>query len=110
EGGTGDASHPAMDVGEAASVDAVEDPGGDGRSDVSVQGRHRAGLDRARPARPHDELVALPEGPHEGAELAEVIGAVGVAHDHVAPADVWQRIDVCPAETAPWGLEDSRTT
>src|SRR5205807_1954997 len=78
ERGAGDAPHPAVDVREAAAVDDVEDPGRDRRAEVAVERRHRAGLDRPLPARPHHELVALAKARYEGGQLAEVVRAVGV--------------------------------
>ena len=79
----GDPAHAAVDVGEVAREEPVEDPRRDRRPEVAVQRRHRAGLDGAPQARAHDELVALAELLDERLELAEVVGAVGVAHDHV---------------------------
>ena len=42
----GDAPHPAVDVGEVAAVEKVEDPGGHRRPEVAVRRGHRAWLDR----------------------------------------------------------------
>ena len=56
-----DPPHAAVDVGELAREQPVEDPGRDRRAEVLVQPRHRARLDRSLPARAHHVLVALLE-------------------------------------------------
>ena len=95
-----DAAHAAVDVGELAAEDDVQDPRRDRRAEVAVQRRHRAGLDVAAEARAHDELVAVAELLDERRELAEVVRAVAVAHDDVLAADVRERVDVRPTEAA----------
>jgi hypothetical protein len=104
---TGDAPHPAVDVAEMAAVETVEDPRGGGRAEIAMQSRHRSRLDRALPARAHRVLGAAAHGVDEWGELAEVVGAVGVAHDHVLAAHIRQCVDVGPAESSPGGLEDT---
>ncbi len=98
----GDAAHAAVDVGEATAEDDVQDRGRHRRSEVAVERRHRPRLDEAGETRAHDELGAPPELLDERPKLAEVVGAVGVAHDHIAAADEGERIDVGAPE-APLG-------
>ena len=70
-----------------------------------MQRRHGAGRDRALEARAHDELGAGAERLDERPDLAEIVGAVGVAHDDEAAADERDRVDVGAAEAAPRHLE-----
>ena len=65
-----------------------------------MQRRHRARLDVAAEPRAHDELGAGAELLHERRQLAEVVGAVAVAHQDVLAADVRQRVDVGAPEAA----------
>ena len=65
-----------------------------------MQGRHRARLDVAAEARPHDELGAAAELLHEGRDVAKVVRAVAVAHEHVLAADERQRVEIGAAESA----------
>ena len=51
------------------------------RAEVAVQRRHRPRLDVAAEARAHDELGAAAELLDERRQLAEVVGAVAVAHE-----------------------------
>ena len=78
----------------------VQDPGRQRRSEIAVQRRHRAVFDGALEPGAHDELVARPEFLDERADLAEIIGAVRVAHQDVLPPDERDRVDIGPAETA----------
>src|SRR5262249_54042350 len=98
-------THAAVDVGEAASVKEIEDPGRERCSEVAVEPRHGARLDRAAKARAHHELIPATELIHEWTEAAEVVGAVSVAHDDVAPADVREGVDVCASEATPRSLQ-----
>ena len=77
-------------------------------SEVLVQPRHRAGLDRALPTGSHDVLVALLELLHERVEQPEVIRAVGVAHQHPASPDVGDRIHVGPSQAPLGDTQDAR--
>src|SRR5215813_5130990 len=97
-----------MDVREAARVEAVQDPGGDRSSEVPVERGHRPRLDVATESGTHDVLVALPELGDERTKLAEVVSAVGVAHDHERAADEGERIDVSPTQATSRRLEDPR--
>ncbi len=72
-----------------------------------MEERHRARLDRAPPARAHHELVALAEALDERAELPEVVGAVRIAHQDVAAADVGHGVDVRAPEPAARRLQDA---
>ena len=45
----------------------------------------------------------------EGLQLAEVVRAVGVTHDDVAPADEWNGVDVGTAEAALGGAQHAST-
>ena len=73
-----------------------------------MQEGHRALLDRAAPARSHHVLVALAELLHERRELAEVVRAVCVAHEDVAPAHVRESVEVRASETSPRRLQHAR--
>jgi hypothetical protein len=97
-----------VDVREAAAVEEVQDPRRHGRAEVLVEPGHGSGLDRARPARPHHELVAGAELLHEGTEEAEVVRAVGVSHEEVLAADVRKRVDVRASEASSRRLQDAR--
>jgi hypothetical protein len=105
---TGDAPHPAVDVAEVTAVQTVQDPGRGWRAEVPMQSGHRSWLDRTLPARAHRVLGAAAHRVDEGRELAEVVGAVGVTHDHVLAAHVRQGVEVGAAESALGGLEDTR--
>jgi hypothetical protein len=90
-----------MDVREAAVVETVQDPGGHRRPQVAVVPRHGAGLDAPFPPRPHDELVAAPKALHEEPQLAKVVGAVSIAHQHVCTTDERKSVDIGLAKTPP---------
>ncbi len=100
-----DATHSAMDVCEPTSVNAVQNPSGEGCADVAVQTRHRTVFDAAQPPGAHDELISLAKLCHERAKFTEVIRTVGIAHHDVASANVGARIDICPPEP-PFGCAE----
>ena len=104
----GDPAHAAMDVGEVARVENVQDPGRDWRPQIAVQRWHRTGLDVAAEPRAHHELEPRAELLDECDQLAEVVRAVRVAHEHVLAADVRQGIDVGAAQAALGRLEHAR--
>src|SRR5207244_3037421 len=56
--------------------------------------------------RAHDVLVALAKLLDERAELAKVVGQVGVAHQHVAAADERDSVDVGAPEPTSRRLDD----
>ena len=78
----------------------VEDPRGEGRTEVSVQRRHRARFDVALEPRAHDVLVAGPELLDERRELPEVVRAVGVSHHHIVATNEREGVDVGAPEPA----------
>ena len=97
----GDAAHAAVDVREAAAEDDVQDPGRDRRARGSGAA---AASSRAR-CSPRKREPMTNSSPSRnfstnGRQLAEVVGAVAVAHEDVAPADERQRVDVRAAEAA----------
>ena len=79
-------------------VHLVEDPRRGRRADVAMEGGHRSGFDGSSPSGSHGELVALTHLLHEQAELAKVVGEVGIAHDDVLSPDKGDRVDVGPSK------------
>ena len=73
-------AHPAMEVAARAPEQQIAQPGEDRVPDVSIQRRHRAGLDTAEEAVPHHELGAAAQRADERFETAEVVAVVGVGH------------------------------
>ena len=61
------APHAAMNIAVGAAVDAVQDPGGEGRPEITVQGRHGPVLDVSVKAGAHHELAAVAEAVDDSA-------------------------------------------
>ena len=104
----GDPAHAAVDIGELGAVDQVKQEGGQRGAEIAVQGRHGTGLHRTPEARSHDVFIAFAEAFKERCDLAEVIGAIGVAHDHVTAPDDAQSVLIGPAQSPGGRLEDAR--
>src|SRR3954453_6772494 len=82
--GGGEKAPPAgVGGGDAGLEEQVERAGEDRVADVTVQPRHRAGLDAVH-AVAHYEVGAVLQLLEEARDLAEVVGEVGVGHDDVA--------------------------
>ena len=94
-------AHPAMDIGKMRAVNQIQNRARQGCAEVPMQRRHRAGFDSAGKARSHDELAALLKLLNKAAQFAEIIGAIGVAHQHVPAAHKGNRVDIGPSEPAP---------
>ena len=69
-------------VGDACSVEQVQQERQGGIADVAVQPRHRAGFDGATEPGTQDEVGAFGQQPQQLVEAREVVGAVGVADDN----------------------------
>ena len=98
-----DAAHATVDVAERASVDSVQSPRRERCAEVAVRPRHCTLFDLASESRTHDHLISRSERLDERSQQAKVVGAVRVAHHDVATADVRDRVDVGPPETASRG-------
>jgi len=79
-----------------------------GGTEIAVQAGHGARRNLALEARAHDELGAAPVGVDIRLDDAEIVGAVGVAHDDEAPTHVRYGVDIGAAETALRRLEHTR--
>ena len=79
-----EAAQAAVEVADRAGEEQAADEAQHRVAEVAVQEGHRAVLDAAAEAVAHDQVVAGPQALDEGFDVAEVVAAVGVAHDHVA--------------------------
>ncbi len=73
-----------MGVVDLRSEEDIEKSGEQGVSDIAVLPRHGARFDPALEPRAHAKVSAVDERAHHVHSFAEVIGAVGVAHDQIA--------------------------
>ena len=89
-----------------AAVETVEDPRGERGAEVLVERRHGTWLDAALPPGAHRVLGAVAHRFDERRELAEVVGAVRVAHHDVLAANVGDGVDVGAAQPAAGGVQD----
>nr|BFE77248.1 hypothetical protein GCM10020092_105490 [Actinoplanes digitatis] len=96
------AGHAQVEVADAVAVEAADaavevadalepeehpaQPGEHRVAQVAVQERHRALADAAAEPVAHDNVVPVAQALDERPELREVVGVVGVGHDHVAAA------------------------
>ena len=88
------ASHPAMNIAVAATVDAVKDPGCEWRPEIAMQVRHGPVLDVSPKAGAHHEFAAVVETVDEWLELPEIIGEVAISHDDELAADMRLGINI----------------
>ena len=96
-----DAAHTAVNVGESTAEHQIEDARRKRGAEIAVQTRHGTRRDRSLEARTHDELGPGPVGVHIGLDDAEIVGAVGVAHDDKPPAQIGNGVDIGATKTAP---------
>ncbi len=90
-----------------AAIHKIENKGGERRSKIAVQRRHGAGLDRSFKTRAHHEFGAGAKGLDERPQLAEIVRAVGVAHNDEGATDEWHGVDVSAPEAALRRFEDT---
>ena len=81
-----EAAQAAVEVPDAGAEEQLADAGQDGVAQILVQRGHGAGGDAALEPVAHDEVVAFAQLLHEGGQGGEVVGVVGVSHDHEAAA------------------------
>src|SRR5881396_3132001 len=63
-----------------------------------MQAWHGSRLDVAAEARSHHIFIAASKTLDEGAQLAKIISAVGVAHQNILAANKWKGIDISAAQ------------
>src|SRR5262249_12699161 len=102
------APHPAMDVGEVAGKDGVQDPCRNRRSEIAVQRRHGSGLDVPAKARAHDEFRTGPKSLDERGKLPKIVRTVAISHQHVLSADERERVLIGATEAALRSSEHAR--
>src|SRR5579883_2648017 len=81
-----EASHPAITVSDARAEQRIQERRQSGVAEISVQERHRAGLDTPKEAITHHQVIALAKLLDEIRHFAEVVAVIGIAHDDVGSA------------------------
>ena len=75
-----------MSIADPAVKEEVENTSQDRIAHITMEPGHRAGTNSSSKPIPHHKVISATQSVDKGAQLREVIGVIGVAHNDITPA------------------------